>query len=67
MDTADSTVHDADAPLVRERSYLWARELGDDWREEEPGIYRRYVGHHRPEYDLDRHPSTNRDEQLRAR
>jgi hypothetical protein len=66
MDREDSTVHDSDAPLTREGSYLFARELGDGWRAEEPGIYR-YVGHHKPEYDLDRHPGTNQADQLRER
>jgi hypothetical protein len=31
---------DADAPLARDRSYYFKRQLGEDWQEEEPGIYR---------------------------
>jgi hypothetical protein len=34
---------DADDPLTRDDSTWFARQLGDDWRPDEPGIYR-YVG-----------------------
>jgi hypothetical protein len=35
--------HDEDAPLAREDSSWFARQLGEEWQAEEPGIYR-YVG-----------------------
>jgi len=39
-DRRDAPEHDADAPLARS---AFARQLGDEWQPEEPGIYR-YVG-----------------------
>jgi hypothetical protein len=36
----DAAEQDADAPLARDR---FARELGDEWQVEKPGIYR-FVG-----------------------
>jgi O-methyltransferase involved in polyketide biosynthesis len=36
----DAVEQDADAPLARDR---FARELGDEWQQAEPGIYR-FVG-----------------------
>ena len=57
MDTEDFKNHDADASSTRESSYF-ARELGDEWQAEEPGIYR-HVAHHKPEFDLDQHPATH--------
>jgi hypothetical protein len=39
---------DEDAPLAREDETWFARELGDDWLIEEPGIYR-----HRDSYAED--------------
>lgn len=36
----DSAGPDADAPIVRDP---YARELGDEWQREQPGIYR-YLG-----------------------
>jgi hypothetical protein len=38
---------DEDAPLARDESNWFARELGEDWEAEEPGIYR-HVGPGRP-------------------
>src|SRR5687767_7497426 len=35
--------HDSDAPLTRDDSDWFARELGDGWEPVEPGIYR-FVG-----------------------
>ena len=35
--------NDADAPLGRDDSDWFRRQLGDAWQPEEPGIYR-YVG-----------------------
>jgi hypothetical protein len=39
----DTEEQDADAPLVRDDSSWFAQQLGDEWRPEEPGIYR-FVG-----------------------
>ena len=44
----DTDEQDADAPLVRDDSSWFARQLGDEWRPEEPGIYR-FVGNARDE------------------
>lgn len=42
--TAESKGQDDDAPLARD---LWfAQQLGEEWQEEEPGIYR-YLGSRR--------------------
>jgi hypothetical protein len=38
---------DEDAPLARDESTWFARELGEEWEAEEPGIYR-HVGPDRP-------------------
>ena len=40
------TGRDADAPLGRDDSDWFSRQLGEDWQPEEPGIYR-FVGHTR--------------------
>ena len=32
---------DHDAPLARDQSRWFAQQLGEEWQEEEPGIYRR--------------------------
>ena len=49
----DAAEQDADAPLARD---WFARELGDEWEPEEPGIYR-FVGPARsgPDSGLDGH------------
>jgi hypothetical protein len=39
----ESGEHDADAPLARDDSSWFARQLGEEWQAAEPGIYR-YVG-----------------------
>lgn len=39
----DSHRQDEDAPLARDESTWFARELGQEWQAEEPGIYR-HVG-----------------------
>jgi hypothetical protein len=44
----DTDEQDADAPLVRDDSSWFAQQLGDEWRPEEPGIYR-FVGGARDE------------------
>jgi hypothetical protein len=47
----DSAEHDADAPLARDDSNWFARQLGQEWQAEEPGIYR-YVGSNEPRSDV---------------
>ena len=39
----DPEKHDADAPLARDQTSWYARELSEEWQVVEPGIYR-YVG-----------------------
>ena len=39
----DPEKHDADAPLARDQTSWYARELSEEWQLVEPGIYR-YVG-----------------------
>ena len=43
----ESSENDADAPLGRDDSDWFSRQLGEEWQPEEPGIYR-YVGHPSP-------------------
>ena len=38
-----SDEQDADAPLARDESKWFAKQLGEEWEAEEPGIYR-HVG-----------------------
>jgi hypothetical protein len=45
--------HDADAPLTRESTSWFARELNEEWQEVEPGIFR-HVGPRR----LDNHETS---------
>ena len=42
---------DADASLTRDNSYPFARQLGEDWQEEEPGIYRLRADPRQPSED----------------
>ena len=52
---------DADAPLARDADWF-AHLLGEDWKPEEPGIYR-FVGTTRPSSDgVENQPEKNADE-----
>jgi hypothetical protein len=46
----ESSGKDADAPLGRDDSDWFWRQLGEEWEPEEPGIYR-FVGHTKPSSD----------------
>ena len=39
----ETSQHDADAALTRDDENWFGRQLGEEWRPEEPGIYR-FVG-----------------------